>query len=334
MENKNTFGNYIYNIWVVAASYCTVWMLSSHYAATMSALPYSVRSSGVGSAVGLGVTFVLPVIIARYIVRTLNLHPFLLAASGSMIGSCSAVFITVIMGDQLPFSGKYGFLFIAFCTVAGHIFSRLHFGWRTWKDGYLGETEIKQCILNGICYGCSFVCIIESFYRSFFPVATQRLSEASLFIPSIAFITIIYYIIHTRVQGIIREQHEKREAEYREFCEEWVRKQREKEEKERQENIRREQARREQARAERERYERAERERYERARQEQRTSSNDTTARQTRNSFFSGCTNASDLKRRYREMCKLYHPDNSPGHEEEFKAMNAEYARLKYRMSA
>ena len=44
--------------------------------------------------------------------------------------------------------------------------------------------------------------------------------------------------------------------------------------------------------------------------------------------FFAGCTDWEQVKTRYRELMKIYHPD-AGGHEEASKKINAEYNKLK-----
>ena len=46
--------------------------------------------------------------------------------------------------------------------------------------------------------------------------------------------------------------------------------------------------------------------------------------------FFAGCTDWEQVKTRYRELMKIYHPD-AGGHEEASKKINAEYIVLKKR---
>lgn len=46
--------------------------------------------------------------------------------------------------------------------------------------------------------------------------------------------------------------------------------------------------------------------------------------------FFAGCTDWEQVKTRYRELMKIYHPD-AGGHEEASKKINAEYDVLKKR---
>ena len=43
--------------------------------------------------------------------------------------------------------------------------------------------------------------------------------------------------------------------------------------------------------------------------------------------YFTGCTTKEQLKKRHRELCKIYHPDKG-GDIEVFKKMQAEYERL------
>lgn len=45
--------------------------------------------------------------------------------------------------------------------------------------------------------------------------------------------------------------------------------------------------------------------------------------------FFSGCNSPEKLEKRYKSLCKAYHPDVSGGDEESFKKMQAEYDTLK-----
>ena len=44
--------------------------------------------------------------------------------------------------------------------------------------------------------------------------------------------------------------------------------------------------------------------------------------------FFEGCKSPEAIKRRYRELCKVYHPDNGNGSEAIFNAICDEYNRL------
>ena len=44
--------------------------------------------------------------------------------------------------------------------------------------------------------------------------------------------------------------------------------------------------------------------------------------------FFAGCTDWEQVKSRYRDLMKIYHPD-AGGHEEASKRINAEYNKLK-----
>jgi chromosome segregation ATPase len=49
--------------------------------------------------------------------------------------------------------------------------------------------------------------------------------------------------------------------------------------------------------------------------------------------FFLGISNLAGLKKRYRELMKIYHPDNENGHEGTVRYINAEYEKLKQRFS-
>lgn len=44
--------------------------------------------------------------------------------------------------------------------------------------------------------------------------------------------------------------------------------------------------------------------------------------------FFSGCKDAASIKRRYRDLCKVYHPDAGNGSSEVFHKITEEYNRL------
>lgn len=46
-------------------------------------------------------------------------------------------------------------------------------------------------------------------------------------------------------------------------------------------------------------------------------------------SFFSGCTSMEKLEKRYKALCKVYHPDSGNGDEETFKCMCGEYEKMK-----
>lgn len=48
--------------------------------------------------------------------------------------------------------------------------------------------------------------------------------------------------------------------------------------------------------------------------------------------FFAGCSNAEKLEKRYKALCKTYHPDAEGGDTETFRKMREEYAMLKERM--
>ncbi len=45
--------------------------------------------------------------------------------------------------------------------------------------------------------------------------------------------------------------------------------------------------------------------------------------------FFSGCNNAEKLEKRYKSLCKAYHPDTEGGDTETFQKMQDEYTKLK-----
>ena len=54
-----------------------------------------------------------------------------------------------------------------------------------------------------------------------------------------------------------------------------------------------------------------------------------------KNSFyFTGCNTLEKLDKRYKSLCKTYHPDADSGDEESFKQMQAEYEQLKQTLSA
>lgn len=50
-------------------------------------------------------------------------------------------------------------------------------------------------------------------------------------------------------------------------------------------------------------------------------------------SYFKGCTTKTELKRRYRQLCKKLHPDCPGGNAESFRIMMAEYNRLSASMA-
>ena len=49
-------------------------------------------------------------------------------------------------------------------------------------------------------------------------------------------------------------------------------------------------------------------------------------------SFFSGCNTVEKLNKRYKALCKAYHPDNEGGDEDTFIAIKQEYEELKKEM--
>ena len=59
-------------------------------------------------------------------------------------------------------------------------------------------------------------------------------------------------------------------------------------------------------------------------------SAHDTDEQEDEFQFFAGCTDWEQVKTRYRELMKIYHPD-AGGHEEASKKINAEYNVLKKR---
>ena len=50
--------------------------------------------------------------------------------------------------------------------------------------------------------------------------------------------------------------------------------------------------------------------------------------------YFSGITNKTELKRRYRQLCKKLHPDCPGGNAESFRQMQSEYTRLNSRLAS
>lgn len=50
--------------------------------------------------------------------------------------------------------------------------------------------------------------------------------------------------------------------------------------------------------------------------------------------FFAGCTSSEKLEKRYKALCKTYHPDSDAGDEETFKRMRDEYEKKKAELSA
>ena len=48
--------------------------------------------------------------------------------------------------------------------------------------------------------------------------------------------------------------------------------------------------------------------------------------------FFAGCDNLTKLEKRYKALCKTYHPDSEAGDEETFKKMHEEYEELKRKL--
>ncbi len=50
--------------------------------------------------------------------------------------------------------------------------------------------------------------------------------------------------------------------------------------------------------------------------------------------FFAGCNSAGKLEKRYKALCKTYHPDNEAGDEETFKLIQTEYENMKKSLGA
>ena len=48
--------------------------------------------------------------------------------------------------------------------------------------------------------------------------------------------------------------------------------------------------------------------------------------------MFAGVKNTLALKKRYRDLLKIYHPDNLAGDKEVVQAINKEYERLKQQL--
>ncbi len=57
------------------------------------------------------------------------------------------------------------------------------------------------------------------------------------------------------------------------------------------------------------------------------------TSSSNNNSFFQGCKTLEDLKKRYNNLTKTFHPDLESGDEETMKLVNAEYEKLKKELS-
>ena len=49
--------------------------------------------------------------------------------------------------------------------------------------------------------------------------------------------------------------------------------------------------------------------------------------------YFSGCNTMEKLEKRYRSLCKAYHPDSEGGDSESFQRMREEYLAMKERLS-
>ena len=56
-------------------------------------------------------------------------------------------------------------------------------------------------------------------------------------------------------------------------------------------------------------------------------------AKSAREGFFSGCSTSEKLEKRYRALCKTYHPDNETGDEETFKRIREESENRKKELS-
>ncbi len=65
--------------------------------------------------------------------------------------------------------------------------------------------------------------------------------------------------------------------------------------------------------------------------QEQRAFGTETEAIVSGDMFFIGVKNRQSLKKRYKELLKIYHPDNLDGDKETLQEINREYERLKAR---
>ena len=49
---------------------------------------------------------------------------------------------------------------------------------------------------------------------------------------------------------------------------------------------------------------------------------------ETSSGFFNGCKDTASIKRRYKDLCKAYHPDSGNGSAEIFNKVTQEYDRL------
>lgn len=52
----------------------------------------------------------------------------------------------------------------------------------------------------------------------------------------------------------------------------------------------------------------------------------------TASGYFAGCDSAESLEKRFKALCKVYHPDNTNGDSETFKALTEEYKSMKKMM--
>lgn len=61
---------------------------------------------------------------------------------------------------------------------------------------------------------------------------------------------------------------------------------------------------------------------------EQSQAENRQQTQETSSGFFNGCKDAASIKRRYKDLCKVYHPDSGNGSAEIFNKITQEYDRL------
>lgn len=138
------------------------------------------------------------------------------------------------------------------------------------------------------------------------------------YIASINFIQDVFMRVYNAAQARYQDSTTRTQQEWRAAYEE---------------EFREAEERRKRRQAEKQRQRQDEESRYQNRNNQEQSSSKQKYDQKLRNSskenlgYFSGCDNKAALKKRYRELCKMYHPDSAGGNAEIFKQVQVEYKK-------
>lgn len=260
----------------------------------------------------------------------------LIVAFCALTGCCITVTSLNLLSKFHPLPSFICSVVILLLSVAGYTAGYLLYIHDRFHDLY--STRLIERILKDLIYGFIAGWILSSLFSS-------RFVSGLVFIISMLHVSIAHKILTAQVKKLkerafaeLEKERLKKMASLDEYDEKVRRYEEEKAAKEREEKTRREQAKREareraeKAREEREKSEQERRYRHAGNRQHQKQSQ--AGDRSFIRRYFTGCNNKTELKRRYRQLCKKLHPDCPGGNAESFRRMQTEYEYLLKTMAA